>query len=144
DSRSFETFQAEKDGLEQKVGRRVTSFSKHGSGGGKFGRRHHPPYEPEKYLDWGGRSGMRVFLGNLEDPTIPAQSHEENLLFYPSAFWLETPWRNTQLFPVEWLLQRACDTDVVLLIHPENVLASTELTTQFKTLVSTLHSRLLP
>src|SRR4051812_48197679 len=51
-SRSKETFRHEKVALEQAIGRQITAFSKHGSGGAKFGYSHHAPYEPHKYLDW--------------------------------------------------------------------------------------------
>src|SRR5690242_20558682 len=44
DSRSFKTFTEEKTALERHIGRKVNSFSKHGSGGARFGRRHHAPY----------------------------------------------------------------------------------------------------
>src|SRR5262249_3508301 len=54
-SRSFPTFLEEKQLVEHHIGQRVASFSKHGSGGGKYGLHHYAPYEPEKYVDWASK-----------------------------------------------------------------------------------------
>ena len=132
---SYEAFLDERARLERHIHGAVTSFSKHGSGGAKYGRRHHAPYEPEKYADWGRRANMTLFLGNLEDPTLPPRN-EGSLLVYPSAFWLEPPWRDTQRFPVDWLARESLERDIVLLIHPENVLAEPELTRQLSELLA--------
>jgi hypothetical protein len=141
-SRSFETFSDEKAALERFIGRPVVSVSKHGSGKHKYGFHHYAPYEPDKYIDWAQRSGMKVLLGNLEDPTLPP-SPRAGLQFYPSAFWLEPSWRDTRKFPVEWLHDRARATDVVLLFHPDNVLADPALTRDLKNLLGALDTRLL-
>jgi hypothetical protein len=136
-SRSFEMFQAEKRALEKVAGRKILACSKHGSGGAKFGFAHYAPYEPEKYLPWAVSEGMNLLLGNLEDPTIPPQTHGD-VLFYPSAFWLEPSWRDTKRFTVDWLKDYTRERDVVMLIHPENVLADERLTAEFSDLVQTL------
>lgn len=142
-SRNFETFLAEKVALENYVRLPVRVMSKHGSGGRRFGRTHYAPYEPSLYSDWSRRAGVRVFLGNLEDPTIEAQADGDGLLFFPSAYWLEPDWRDTQSFPVEWLECEARRRDIVLLVHPENVLQDQVLTKTFVKLVSTLPTTLL-
>jgi hypothetical protein len=146
-SRSAETFQEELGALEQKLGRRIVEFSKHGSGRLHLGRHHYAPYEPKKYLPWATQAGMKLFFGNLEDPQMrPVQDGE--LLFYPSAFWLEPFWRDTTKFPIEWLLREATKRDVVMLLHPDNVTASAEIMREFKMAVETLEtaelSALLP
>jgi len=141
-SRSYATFSAEKTMLETYVRRKVTAFSKHGSGKYKYGFHHYAPYEPEKYVSWAHQSGMKVFLGNLEDPSIPP-SVDERLIVYPSAFWLEPSWRDTRKFTIEWLRRRAADRDVVLLMHPDNVLADATLTAALKSLLGSLQTRLL-
>jgi hypothetical protein len=142
-SRSFETFASEKAMLERFVGRPVTAFSKHGSGRYKYGFHHYAPYEPDNYVRWARQSGMKVFLGNLEDPTLPAPPPESGLTFYPSAFWLEPSWRDTEKFPIEWLLGAAKTSDIVLLFHPDNVLAEPGLTRDLKTLITSLDTKLL-
>ena len=141
-SRTFESFERERRMLERHVGRRVSAFSKHGSGGAKYGRHHYGPYEPDKYLDWARQARMKVFLGNLEDPTIRPSLEHGGLTSFPSAFWLEPHWRDTRAFTVDWLLTEAAASDIVLLIHPENVLESADLTEQFRGLVSRLETRI--
>jgi hypothetical protein len=141
-SRSFETFSHEKAMLERFIGRPVVAVSKHGSGKHKYGFHHHAPYEPDKYIEWAQRSGMRVFLGNLEDPTLPP-SRRGDLQVYPSAFWLEPSWRDTRKFPVDWLYAQAKTSDVVLLFHPDNVLAEPSLAWDLKRLIRALDTRLL-
>jgi hypothetical protein len=142
-SRSLETFLEEKEIMERHFGRRVTSVSKHGSGGAKYGYHHYAPYEPEKYADWARQSQMRLFLGNLEDPGLePANGG--GLTVFPSAFWLEPAWRDIAKFPVEWLLDSAKHRDIVLLVHPENVLADAGLVADFKRLIKSLETRVFP
>jgi hypothetical protein len=137
DSRSFDTFNAEKQLLERQLGHPITSMSKHGSGGARYGRRHHAPYEPEKYVVWAAQSGIKVLFGNLEDANLrPATAR--GVGFYPAAFWLEPHWRDAKAFPTAWLKQEARTRDVVLLVHPENVLASSELSREFRELIGEL------
>jgi len=142
-SRSFATFTREKEVLQQHVGRAVRAVSKHGSGGKKFGRRHYAPYEPQKYVDWARHCGMRAFFGNLEDPTIEADLPDPGFAFFPAAFWLEPSWRDATKFTIPWLLSQAKVKDTVLLVHPENVLESPELTKSFEQVVSTLETKTL-
>src|ERR1039458_8205842 len=103
-SRSFATFHNELNSLENSLGFKVQAFSKHGSGRMRYGRNHFAPYEPKKYEEWGKQVGLKLFLGNLEDPQL-RPSNDDGLLVFPSAFWLESHWRNTQRFPIEWLLR---------------------------------------
>jgi hypothetical protein len=143
DSRSFDTFERELRLLERNTGKRIRSFSKHGSGGAKFGRRHHAPYEPARYLEWAEQVEMNVFFGNLEDPSIQPESLSGDLVWYPSAFWLEPPWRDTEKFDIDWLLDRAGKTDVVMLVHPEGILDDPNLVRQFQAIVESTESRVL-
>jgi hypothetical protein len=62
---------------------------------------------------------------------------------YPSAFWLEPGWRDTRRFTVEWLLAQANVRDVVLLMHPDNVLADPALLESLEHLLNSLDTRLL-
>ncbi len=142
DSRSYTSFTGEKLMLEQHVGRRVQAFSKHGSGGAKYGYHHFAPYEPQRYLEWARESGIRLFLGNLEDPTLQPKSGPGGVLNFPSAFWLEPHWRDTTSFTVEWLMTHAQNRDIVLLVHPENVLENPELTAAFKRLIGGLETKI--
>ena len=140
-SRTFDTFMEEAQIIERHVKRKVLAVSKHGSGGAKFGFHHYAPYEPERYMEWAGQASMRLFLGNLEDPCIPPRRVGNDLLVFPSAFWLEPHWRDTQKFTVDWLLNYARYRDIVLLIHPENILADPGLVADFRRLIGALESR---
>jgi hypothetical protein len=139
-SRSFTTFLEETQIVEHHVGRKVRAVSKHGSGGAKYGFHHYAPYEPERYVEWAQQASMRLFLGNLEDPTLEP-SVAAGLLVFPSAFWLEPHWRDTKKFPIDWLLDRARHQDIVLLVHPENILADPQLAADFRRLIGTIESR---
>jgi peptidoglycan/xylan/chitin deacetylase (PgdA/CDA1 family) len=142
-SRSLDTFVAEKKVLEAHTGRSITAVSKHGSGVFKYGLHHYAPYEPEKYIDWAQQIGLKLFLGNLEDPSIRPSTDATGFLAYPSAFWLEPEWRNTKVFTIDWLQSEASLRDIVLLIHPENVLSSPALTTDFERLLSSVDTTLV-
>jgi hypothetical protein len=142
-SRSFTTFLNEKQIVENHVGRNISAVTKHGSGAAKFGFHHYSPYEPDKYIEWATRASMRLFLGNLEDPMLQPVYLENTLIAFPSAFWLEPSWRDTNRFPVEWLLEHGRQRDIVLLVHPENVLADSRLIADFNTLITRLQSRIL-
>jgi hypothetical protein len=142
-SRSFETFREEVRIVGQHVGRQILAISKHGSGGTKFGFHHYAPYEPERYIQWARHASMRLFLGNLEDPSIGPTNAGNDLTVFPSAFWLEPHWRDTRRFTMDWLLEHARHRDIVLLVHPENILADTGLAADFKKVIRTLESRSL-
>jgi hypothetical protein len=142
-SRSAETFREELQSLEKALGHRVSTLSKHGSGQMKYGRHHYAPYEPERYLDWAREAGMKVFFGNLEDPRIEPVERD-GLVYFPSAFWLEPHWRDTEKFPLAWLLDEAKKRDVVMLLHADNVTSDPEILREFVTAVETLETTLLP
>ena len=141
-SRSFATFLEEKEIVEQHSGKKVRAVSKHGSGGAKYGLHHYARYEPERYVEWAERASMQLFLGNLEDACLEGMRAGKVLVF-PSAFWLEPAWRDTEKFTVDWLLDRARHRDIVLLVHPENLLAQPGLVTDFKKLIGALESRIV-
>lgn len=141
-SRSLETCADEKSLLESHVGRPVFAMSKHGSGKEKYGLHHFAPYEPTKYIDWSRELGLKLFLGNLEDPRMLPET-ADNVVVYPAAFWLEPAWRDTQKFTIDWLAAESRTRDIVLLLHPENVLASAALTADFQRLISSLETRIV-
>lgn len=142
-SRTEETFQEEHQALEKLLGQRVVEFSKHGSGRLHLGRYHYAPYEPERYLRWAAKAGMKYFYGNLENPELPPVQ-EGPLTYFPSAFWLEPFWRDTGKFPIQWLLNEAAQRDVVMLLHPDNVTSSPEIMREFVIAVEKLDTAHLP
>jgi len=86
---------------------------------------------------------MRLFLGNQQDPSIESTNAGEGLLVFPAAFWLEPHWRDTKKFTVDWLLDHAQYRDIVLLVHPENILADAGLVVDFKRIIKTVESRIV-
>src|SRR5260370_7945972 len=135
--------------VENHVGRKVRAISKHGSGGAKYGFHHYAPYEPERYIEWAQRTSMRLFLGNLEDPTLEPTKTATALLVFPSAFWLEPFWRNPKKFTIDWFLDHARYQDIVWLGHPQNDRAPPPSIPHFKTPIDTLqslasHSSIIP
>lgn len=143
DSRSFKTFRKELDLFEKQIERPVSAFSKHGSGKLRLGRHHFPPYEFDRYVEWGCEARMRLLLGNLEDPRQKAQAYG-SLVGFPSAFWLEHTWRDTARFPVDWLVAEAKRRDVVMLFHPDNVIADPVLMAEFRAVVEALETTTKP
>jgi len=142
-SRSFETFKNELDYLENKTSQKIETFSKHGSGKYRYGKYHHVPYEPDKYLEWGIKLGMKIFFGNLEDPFLNYHYYKEQLLFFPSAYWLEPYWRDTKRFTKEWLIDEAKEKDIVLLLHPENVINNKNLFSELDEILSEAESKVI-
>lgn len=142
-SRSSETFCEELQSLEKALGCKVTTLSKHGSGKNQYGRHHYAPYEPERYLAWAHETGMKALLGNLEDPRIEPEERD-GLVYFPAAFWLEPHWRDTEKFPLAWLLDEARRRDVVLLLHADNVISDPEIMREFVTAIEKLESTLIP
>lgn len=134
-SRSFETFAEEKRELEKHTGAPVRTVSKHGSGKHKYGRRHYAPYQPDKYLEWAERARMKMVFGNLEDAALTLEKRN-GMYFFPAAFWLEPSWRDVRQFTLDWLVAQAEKRDVVVLVHPENVLEKEELTSALRFLLS--------
>ncbi|MDR3609515.1 MAG: hypothetical protein P4L27_03020 [Ignavibacteriaceae bacterium] len=129
---SLDSFKEELKFLESNINSKIEVFSKHGSGKFKYGLHHFPSYEPTKYLDWGSKLGMKIFFGNLEDPTIDFSITNQRLMFYPAAFWLEHHWRDTKSFDINWLIRESKLRDLVLLIHVENIITNNLLYNELK------------
>ncbi len=142
-SRTAETFNEELSSLENRIGQRVAAFSKHGSGRLRLGLHHYPLYEPARYLPWAREAGLKLFFGNLENPELEPEQQGE-LVYFPSAFWLEPLWRDVSRFPIEWLLREAPKRDIVMLLHPDNVTASPETMREFLLALDSLDTILLP
>jgi hypothetical protein len=142
-SRSFETFRDELNIIEDKINIKVEVFSKHGSGKYKYGINHYPSYEPEKYLEWGTKVGMKIFYGNLENPGLTSTITMNNILFFPAAYWLEPHWRDTKSFNSEWLIQESKIRDIVILIHVENVFSNHVLFEELESILANTEIKIL-
>jgi hypothetical protein len=85
---------------------------------------------------------MTAFFGNAEDPTIEPVTNGF-VTYFPSAFWLEPHWRNTQKYPIDWLINNASTRDIVMLLHPDNVLGSSHLMQEFTVVLDNVQTTLL-
>jgi hypothetical protein len=142
-SRSFKTFTDELNLIENNIKTKVEAFSKHGSGKFKYGLYHDPLYEPDKYLEWGSKVGMKMFFGNLEDPMYKSTITNKNIVFFPAAYWLEPHWRDTKSFNTDWLIQESKIRDLVLLIHVENIFNNSILFRELELIISNTELKIL-
>jgi hypothetical protein len=134
-TRSLKTFQDELNlFIKLSEGLNVQSFSKHGSGQVKLGKYHYPKYEPENYKKWSKDVKILYPFGN--DPAVTT----EDLLvrdgnYFEHAFWLEHRYRSESLNKVEDVIEMAKKNDIVVLIHPCNYKADTQIRNDFHKLV---------
>lgn len=141
-SHSSDSFKKELERLRRHTNEEVLTFSKHGSGAHRYGLFHYAPYEPDKYINWAKEMAMKAFFGNGEDPSV--QSYRDGqLCVFPSAFWLEPFWRNTERFTVDWLRKESSQRDIVLLFHPDNVTADKGLMDCLLQILQEFQSKLL-
>ncbi|HEY0088848.1 MAG TPA: hypothetical protein VGB37_08390 [Candidatus Lokiarchaeia archaeon] len=141
-SRSFNTFKRELGYFAKKLNHKIYVFSKHGSGKKRYGLYHYAPYDPKKYVEWGKRLKMKIFFGNLENPTSK-DYYDESLLVFPSAFWLEPFWRNTKKFNIDWLINEAYKRDVVLLIHPNALVLDKDIKEDFFFIINKIPTKII-
>jgi hypothetical protein len=99
----------------------LTSFTKHGSGVWKSGRKHYPLYEKDKYLEWSQALAISFLFGNEE--LADSQSLPASNSFYPAMYWIDKLEHNISRQSVEWMLQYAGTSNVVVIIHPSNFVA---------------------
>ncbi len=133
-TKNFETFSEELNSFKEKIKPlSVGSFTKHGSGQLKLGKYHYPPYEPEKYKDWGKKAATGFYFGNGICKNEMDLNSENG--FFPNMFWIERDYRNPNFFDLQKLLDTAKKKDVVVLIHPCNFLSSKVVSDDFKLLV---------
>ena len=65
-------------------------------------------------------------MGNKENPE-EREKLEDGILFFPSAFWLNRNYREDK-FTIDWLADESVNRNIVVLVHPEDVVAGTKLT----------------
>lgn len=141
-TRSEETFLQEVK-LFSRNGISCSCFTKHGSGTLKLGKYHYPPYEPERYLDWASKSGLKFFSGNgtpdSEGELILCKNN-----FWPNLFWMEHDYRSKTFNTLQQFKAAALKHDVVLLIHPENFYSYPILSTELKEIIDWAGSNQIP
>lgn len=139
DTRSYETFVEELSILKKMCpDLPMHSFTKHGSGQLKLGRRHYYPYEPEKYLEWGKQSQMPFHSGNGVAEMADFETEKE---FYPKVFWMEPEYRSQTFNSVDQVLRLAEQKTVIISTHPENLRAIPQVKKDMITLIDEAHRR---
>ena len=91
----------------------------------KLSRGHDRIYDSKKYVEYAKQSNLTYFLGNGENPA-EQWSMVDDILYFPSAFWLNRNYRADK-FTVDWLIDECNNRDIVVLIHPEDIISGTRL-----------------
>jgi len=104
---------------------KIHGFTKHGSGKLKLSRKHDNKYDFETFIAYAKQSNLKYFLGNKENPNENEQLLD-GILYFPSAFWLNRNYRE-DVFTVDWLIEESKNRNIVVLMHPEDVIVGTAL-----------------
>lgn len=118
-------FMRDLDAVSKKFGDAISGVTKHGSGGMKLSRRHDPIYDSNKMLKYTAAASLKYFLGNGENP-IEEMKLKNGIVYAPSAFWINRNYREDR-YSVDWLLDQSESQNIVVLIHPEDILHGTPL-----------------
>ena len=124
-TKDFKDFSGDLTKISNKFEGNIHGFTKHGSGKFKLSRRHDPNYDPNKFIQYAKQSNLTYFLGNGENPD-EKEKNVEGILYFPSAFWLNRNYREDK-FTIDWLAEESVSRNIVVLIHPEDVVSGTEL-----------------
>ena len=111
----------------------IESFTKHGSGKLKLGKKHYQPYEPEKYKEWALRAGLGYYFGNGTGVSLEKLIPKDN--FFENVFCIENECESLTSERLKLLMDTATNQDVVILIHPCNFHASKKAASCFMLLV---------
>ena len=124
-TKDFKDFSKDLTKISNRFDGMVYGFTKHGSGKFKLSRRHDPNYAPNKFIQYAKQSNLTYFLGNKENPE-EREKLVDGILFFPSAFWLNRNYREDK-FTIDWLADESVNKNIVVLVHPEDVVSGTEL-----------------
>lgn len=132
-TRTDATFLDEIERFKQKTGLdRIVCFTKHGSGVYRLGRRHHAPYEEDKYRRWDRQYKIRFPFGN----GMISSNHWREGAFFTEMFWMHPSYRDTETFTVDWAIAQAKEATLGILIHPENYYAIPRVKHDFDRLIA--------
>lgn len=117
-TRTIETFKEEFFHFKKTLGRRVQSFTKHGSGTYKLGRYHYPVYDPVNYRKWANELDLDYSLGNgmaaSPDDLLPVAG------FFKDMFWLESSYRQPGFNEIEKIASLSAKMLIPVVSHPSN------------------------
>ena len=124
-TKDFKDFSGDLNKITNRFEGNIHGFTKHGSGKFKLSRRHDPNYDPNKFIQYAKQSNLTYFLGNGENPD-EKEKNVDGILYFPSAFWLNRNYREDK-FTIVWLAEESVSRNIVVLIHPEDIVSGTEL-----------------
>jgi len=124
-TQNFSHFMRDLDAVAKKFGGTISGVTKHGSGGMKLSRRHDPIYDSDTMLKYTVAASLKYFLGNGENPTEEMEL-KDGIVYAPSAFWINRNYREDR-YSVDWLLDQSESQNIVVLVHPEDILRGTPL-----------------
>ena len=124
-TKNFKDFSRDLAKLSRRFSGKAYGFTKHGSGKFKLSRRHDQNYDSNKFIEYAKQSNLKYFLGNRENPE-EREKIVNDVLYFPSAFWLNRNYRE-DTFTINWLADESVNRNIVVLVHPEDVIAGTEL-----------------
>ncbi len=117
---SFRGFLKELNKIRVISGKEINGVTKHGNGMLKTSRKHAWRYEPEKYIKWVYKSGLKYFSGNIKDPTLTCEIRYKNVYYFPGVFYVE-PWHRENGLTVDDIIADAeTDAFFIILVHPFN------------------------
>jgi len=121
-SNNFSVFKKEYEFICNKLKIKIRAFSKHGSGklNKKLGYYHCPEYNELNLINWGNQLKLKEFYGNGENPSV-YEIKENGLKIFSNAFWIDKKYRSEK-YNLNWLLKESKKRDIVLLIHPEDII----------------------
>jgi hypothetical protein len=135
DTRSFETFKKELEEVQAHFdSKKLSSFTKHGSGKWKGGRNHYPPYEPDKYLKWAEVLGIPFLFGNHENTNELSKFYGQHQ-FYPSAFWIDRPYTNHDQSTLQMVIDIAKERNLIILIHCDSFVSDKQVERSMRRLI---------
>lgn len=132
-TRTLDTFKNELDTFKTKLpGLTISSFTKHGSGIFKLGKKHYPKYEPCKYRLWAKELNIDYLFGN----GLWANQIVATELYYENMYWIDRSYRTNEQPSLEQIVQIAKFQDVIILIHPCNYFAGMQVHDDFQMIVN--------
>ena len=124
-TKDFKNFLGDLGKISRRFDGKVCGFTKHGSGKSKLSRRHDLNYDPEKFIESAKQTNLKYFLGNGENPKERGEV-VDSVFYFPSAFWLNRNYWEDK-FTIDWLADESVNRNIVILMHPRDVVGGTEL-----------------
>ena len=118
------------------LGVSIEGFSKHGHGERRLSRKHAWHYEPEKYIKWGIKAGLKYFSGNTPGVKAETKVFTGKFTYVPQVFCVEPSSRRVKASIDEVVDHVNSGGLSVALVHPINWFASGDVRRELDRLLS--------